>query len=95
MINREEAMIGHFATSKAGHDKSRVYIITGEEGAYVYLCDGRYKPLAGPKKKNIKHIQLINRKVDQDLLFRLANKEDVFDEQIKYAIKSYLNEEKL
>ena len=34
-------MIGELATSKAGHDKDRLYMIVGEEGECVYLCDGR------------------------------------------------------
>ena len=31
-------MIGELATSKAGHDKDRLYMIVGEEGECVYLC---------------------------------------------------------
>ena len=33
-------MIGELATSKAGHDKDRLYMIVGEEGECVYLRDG-------------------------------------------------------
>ena len=36
-------MIGEFATSKAGHDKDRLYMIVGEEEKWVYLCDGRLR----------------------------------------------------
>lgn len=84
-------MIGKFATSKAGHDKSVLYVITAEENGYVYLCDGRLKTMEKPKKKSLKHIQVINRTVDEELLSRLVNKEKVLDEQIKYAIKQYNN----
>lgn len=84
-------MVGKFATSKAGHDKAKLYVIIKEENGYVYLCDGRLKTLAKPKKKLLKHIQIINRTVDKELLDRLEKKEKVFDEQIKYAIKHYNN----
>lgn len=84
-------MVGKFATSRAGHDKNKLYVIIGEEEGYVYLCDGRLKTVENPKKKLLKHIQVINRTVDQELLARLENKEKVFDEQIKYAIKQYNN----
>lgn len=84
-------MVGKFATSRAGHDKNKLYVIIGEEEGYVYLCDGRLKTVEKPKKKLLKHIQVINRTVDQELLARLENKEKVFDEQIKYAIKQYNN----
>ena len=36
-------MVGMFARSKAGHDKTQVYMIVAEEEDYVYLCDGRLK----------------------------------------------------
>lgn len=85
-------MIGKFAFSKAGHDKDVIYVVVAQEGSLVWLCDGRLKTLEKPKKKNIKHIQIINRTVDEELLGRLINKETIFDEQIKYAIKQYTNQ---
>lgn len=83
-------MIGKFATSKAGHDKSQLYVIVAEEGDFVYLCDGRSRTVSRPKKKRIKHIQIINRTVEEELLTKLRNQEPVRDEQIKYAVKKYM-----
>lgn len=82
-------MIGNFATSKAGHDKGTCYVIVGEEGDFVYLSDGRLKKLASPKRKRKKHIQVINRRVNAELLEKLAK---ASDEEIKYAIKQYLKQ---
>lgn len=82
-------MIGQFATSKAGHDCDGLYVIVAAEGDYVYLCDGRYRTISKPKKKNRKHIQLIRRNVDAELLDKLLTHEKIMDEQIKYAIKNY------
>lgn len=84
-------MIGKFATSKAGHDKCQLYVIISKEEDYVYLCDGKNRTMKKPKKKRIKHIQIINQTVEENLLNRLLKKETVFDEQIKYAIKQYSN----
>lgn len=53
-------MLGEFATSKAGHDKDRLYMIVGEEEEWVYLCDGRLRGVEHPKKKKKKHIQIIH-----------------------------------
>ena len=50
-------MIGELATSKAGHDKDRLYMIVGEEGECVYLCDGRLRGVEHPKKKKKKQLQ--------------------------------------
>ncbi len=44
-------MLGEFATSKAGHDKDRLYMIVSEEEEWVYLCDGRLRGVEHPKKK--------------------------------------------
>ncbi len=83
-------MIGHFATAKAGHDAGGLYVIVREEAEYVYLCDGRLRPMARPKKKNRKHIQTINKTVNEEIQKRLLNQENVSDHEIRYAIKQYL-----
>lgn len=95
ILRRENIMTGNFATSKAGHDKDKCYVIVREEGDFVYLSDGRLKPFAAPKKKRKKHIQIINRTVSDEILSRLLNIEKggsdtVRDEEIKYEIKQYM-----
>lgn len=82
-------MIGMLATSKAGHDKSEVYVIIAEDNEFVYLSDGRLKPLQKPKKKSKKHIQLIKKGIDEGLQKRLIEGETVYDEEIKYVIKKF------
>ena len=86
-------MIGRFAISKAGHDKTQIYVITAVEGDFAYLCDGRLKPLEKPKKKRVKHIQLVNDQVSRELLERLESGACVRNEEIKYAIKTYLEKQ--
>ena len=81
-------MIGKFATSKAGHDKTKLYIIINEDLEYVYLVDGDLKQLDKPKKKSKKHIQIIN-KVDETIQNKLETKQIIYNEDIKRAIKLY------
>ena len=81
-------MIGKFATSKAGHDKTKLYIIINEDLEYVYLVDGDLKPFEKPKKKSKKHIQIINR-VDETIQNKLESKQIIYNEDIKRAIKLY------
>ena len=69
---------GCFARSKAGHDKCDIYIIINEDSNNVWLSDGKLKPIAKPKKKNRKHIQL-------------NQHEPIADEDIKRAIKKYIS----
>ncbi len=85
----KDSLVGYFAFSKAGHDKSKLYVIVAEDEEYVWLCDGRLKLLSNPKHKRKKHVQLIGRTVNRDLYARLCNKERVLDEEIKYEIKHF------
>ena len=48
-----------FAKSKSGHDRNQYYLILKRDDTSVYLVNGGTKPLAKPKKKNTKHIQVI------------------------------------
>ena len=87
-------MIGELATSKAGHDKDRLYMIVVEEGECVYLCDGRLRGVEHPKKKKKKHIQIIHSSA-QDTLIQiikqnLPGERDEIDRQIRKTLEDYL-----
>ena len=87
-------MIGELATSKAGHDKDRLYMIVGEAGEWVYLCDGRLRGVEHPKKKKKKHIQIIHSSA-QDTLIQiikqnLPGERDEIDRQIRKTLEDYL-----
>ena len=87
-------MIGELATSKAGHDKDRLYMIVGEEGECVYLCDGRLRGVEHPKKKKKKHIQIIHSSA-QDTLIQiikqnLPGERDEINRQIRKTLENYL-----
>ena len=79
-------MIGMLAVSKAGHDKRKIYVITGEDDEYVYLADGRNRTISRPKRKNRKHIQIIKK-------IRMEKPQDGYrDLEIKRTIKKYQEE---
>ncbi|MDO4314028.1 MAG: KOW domain-containing RNA-binding protein [Eubacteriales bacterium] len=82
----ERYRTGMLARSKAGHDAGRVYVIMDIDDAYVYLADGRIRTLENPKKKKIRHIQLINRVYD------VAS---VNDAQIRRILKEFNKEEEI
>lgn len=85
-------MVGRLCTSKAGHDKDKIYIIIEETGEYVYMSDGDLKPKDKPKKKSKKHIQIIKKTVEASLQERIRHEDDYRDEEIKRAIKLYRSE---
>jgi len=77
--------------SKAGHDKGKLYVIKSVEAEYVYLVDGIHKLLANPKKKKIKHIQII-KEVPESLQLISNEGKKVTDEDIKRAIMIFLKQ---
>ena len=53
-----EKKMGMLATSLAGHDKGKTYVVLSVDEQYVYLVDGTFKTLQNPKKKKMKHVQM-------------------------------------
>lgn len=81
--------IGEFAKSKAGHDKDEIFIIFNIEEEYVYLVNGKSRTVDKPKKKKLKHIQVINL-TDNELQKKIEANITVRNEDVKRAIKNYL-----
>ena len=79
--------IGCFATSIAGHDHNNIYVIIDADDEYVYLVDGKIRKGNNPKKKKLKHVQLIKR-TDDTIRGKNYLKEGLSNEDIKYAIKN-------
>lgn len=80
-------MIGKFARSIAGHDKGTLYIITEATWDKVGVCDGKYKLLSSPKLKNRKHLQIMNKSVDEEVINAINEDASNVNEMIRLAIK--------
>lgn len=74
--------------SLAGHDKGELYIIISVQEEYVSLSEGRKHPISKPKRKNIKHLQLINI-CDEGLRKKLTEGEAVTDEEIRAFVRAH------
>jgi len=59
-------MIGKIVCSKAGRDKGYFMVVVKNEDDFVFVCDGKERPLERPKKKNIKHLQFTNTVLGED-----------------------------
>lgn len=81
---------GMLAWSRAGHDSGQLYVIIAVDGEYVFLSDGRLRPLEKPKKKKKKHVQVL-RKIPQELE-NMAIK-TVKNEDIRRVIRRFVNVE--
>lgn len=85
-------MRGKLAIATSGHDKGNIYVIIKEETDFVFLADGRLKPMEKLKKKNKRHIQII-KKLPEEITDILRPDKDFRNEEIKRAIKLYRRSE--
>ena len=84
MVKIERGML---AKSLSGHDRNRLYIIIRAEEEYVWLVDGNLRPLEKPKKKNIRHIQVVHR-IPESIKQTLESKKPLQNGHIKQIIQS-------
>lgn len=59
-----EIKAGRVVISSAGHDGGRRMVVTGADGGYVFVADGKERKLDSPKKKNIKHVQITSDSIE-------------------------------
>ena len=45
--------------SLAGHDRGKLYMVTGAEGERLLLRDGKLRKETNPKSKSPKHVRLV------------------------------------
>ena len=53
--------ISDLVISTAGRDAGTLFYVIGEEAAYLYLANGKDRPLDRPKRKKRKHVQKVLR----------------------------------
>lgn len=75
-----------FAKSLSGHDRNQIYLVKEKDERYVYLVNGTTKVFMAPKKKSLKHIQII-KKLPAEVTECLEG--ELTDFTVKRAIKTY------
>jgi len=56
--------IGQIVIAKKGRDKGKTFVVISILDGYLYLADGKLRPLAKPKKKKPMHVQPTNTVAD-------------------------------
>lgn len=78
--------LGQIVCSRAGRDRGRYYLVVGRpQGRLVQVADGRHRPVARPKVKNIAHLDLTGQ-VAQEVAARLERGEPVSDLMVRAAL---------
>ena len=58
---RSEIFIADVVTTIAGRDAGQLFYVTSIEQEYLYLVNGKDRPLDKPKRKKRKHVQKVLR----------------------------------
>ena len=61
-----EVVKGSLVKACAGRDKDSLFVAVGISGGFVFICDGKSRPLERPKRKNPKHISPLHVTVETD-----------------------------
>lgn len=77
--------LGGIAQSLQGRDKGELYVICGIDGNTLLLADGVKRTLSAPKRKNLKHVYLLNKTAAEYGVAYPWGKS--FDCQAAYALK--------
>lgn len=82
-----QLMLGQLARSTAGRDKGRLMVVIDIiDDEYVYVADGDLRRVENPKKKKIKHLKLLNKRIDF-IAEKCSNKRKIYNEEVKKALK--------
>ncbi len=83
-------MNGKMAISKAGHDEGKVYVIVGRENGSLLLADGIERTISNPKKKNFKHVSVLETETMQDLEQMISDKSRGCNEAIRQSLRHFI-----
>lgn len=58
---------GQLVLCTAGREKGKLMYVVKTDNKYVYLADGKERPLSKAKRKNPKHVKSVGKKADKML----------------------------
>lgn len=80
--------LGQIVLSTQGHDKNEAYVVVGFEKDRVLVCDGTYKCLIKPKRKNPTHLKPTT-EVDKILNNKLKDGLKINDQMIYHTLLKF------
>jgi len=57
--SNEDLRIGCPVEITGGRDKGRIMAILGADASFVYVADGKHRPVEKPKRKNARHLKAL------------------------------------
>lgn len=80
--------IGDIVISTYGHDMGEWYVVEQVLNDYVFLVDGKNRPIDKPKKKKVKHILQTHYFADE-LANKLASGQNTLNAEIRKTINFF------
>ncbi len=80
--------IGDIVISTYGHDMGEWYVVEEVLNEYVFLVNGKNKPLDKPKKKKVKHVLTTNY-FAKDFAFKMQSKQNIQNAEIRKTLKFF------
>lgn len=80
--------VGQIVKSRAGRDKSNLFVIIDKNNEYVYLVDGKIRKMDHPKKKKVKHIEATNY-IDTNIVNKINSDQKIVNADIRKALQLY------
>ncbi len=75
---------GNIVVSLSGREKGQYFIVSNVENNFALLVNGKTRTLAKPKKKNIKHLQIVCKDCKLDF-------KKVFDCDIIHTLNNFIS----
>lgn len=87
--------MGQLVTSNAGRDEMQVYLVVGiQNHKALLLVNGRERKISNPKRKNIRHVNVLN-SIAKGVAEKIQSGIKVTDEEIRQAIQVLYKPENL
>jgi len=75
---------GMVVFSRAGRDSGKPMAVVDTKDGFVYVCDGKERPLENPKKKNPKHLAGTNKTIEV---------ENITNRKLRTVLREHIAEE--
>lgn len=88
-MSQDRVRPGQRVRSTAGRDQGRYFIVTQRiDDRFVWVADGELRRLARPKRKNVRHLEIVD-DGDAELTSRLLQNGPVRDSDLRRSLEAW------
>ena len=84
------AETGQLVLSLAGRDRGGLFCVTGRQGEWLLLADGKRRRISAPKRKKPRHVQAVDTEgFTHPALEALGRGEPITDRSLRRALAAF------